>query len=123
MLAGSFETTDHRKLGQITVFGGSPSWVFMNLAGTGYDGPVMCLLESNTGSAVATGMFRVEGGSGDFARPLPDSVTNLQGARIVTSSGVTLAAATFSDLSAAASSAAPRPPTPLSRAGCAAGEG
>ena len=103
VLTGSFETTDRHKLGQITVFGGSPSWVFLNLSGTPYDGPVICLLKSRTGSVVASGTFTVAGGSGEWARTLQDGVTNLQGATIVTSSGVTLAAAGFSKLSSAAS--------------------
>jgi RNA polymerase sigma-70 factor (ECF subfamily) len=98
VLTGSFETSDHRKLGQITVFGGSPSWVFMNLAGVSYNGPVKCLLESDRGSVVATGAFSVAGGTGEWARPLPAGVANLAGATIVTSTGVTLASATFSDL-------------------------
>ena len=103
VLTGSFETTDRQKLGQITVFAGSPSWVFMNLAGTPYDGPVICLLQSNTGAVVASGTFTVAGGSGEWARTLPDGVTNLHGATIVTSSGVMLAAASFSNMSSAAS--------------------
>lgn len=103
VLTGSFETTDRHKLGQITVFGGSPSWVFMNLSGTPYDGPVICLLRSYTGSVVASGTFTVAGGSGEWSRTLPDGVANLRGATIVTSSGVTLAAASFSNLSRAAS--------------------
>lgn len=98
VLTGSLEASDHQKLGQITVFGGSPSWVFLNLAGVGYDGPVKCLLESDRGSIVAMGDFSVQGGTGEFARPLPAGVANLIGARIVTSTGVTLASATFSDL-------------------------
>jgi hypothetical protein len=98
VLTGSLETSDHKKLGQITLFGGSPSWVFLNLAGVGRDGPVRCLLESESGSVVATGAFSVQGGTGEWARPLPDGVASLAGARIVTSTGVTLASATFAGL-------------------------
>jgi hypothetical protein len=102
VLTGSFETTDRHKLGQITAFGGSPSWVFMNLTGTSYDGSVICLLQSYTGTVLASGMFTVHGGSGEWARTLPDGVTNLHEATIVTSSGVMVAAASFSNLSSAA---------------------
>jgi hypothetical protein len=96
VLTGSFETSDRHKLGQITVFGGSPSWVFLNLAGAPYDGPVTCLLQADNGSVVATGTFSVQSGTGEWARPLPDGVSNLRGATIVGASGVTLAAATLS---------------------------
>lgn len=96
VLTGSFETSDRQKLGQITVFGGSPSWVFLNLAGTASDGPVTCLLKADNGAVVATGTFSVQGGAGEWARPLPDGVSNLRGATIVNASGVTLASATLS---------------------------
>jgi hypothetical protein len=102
VLTGSFETADHQQLGHITVFGGSPSWVFMNVAGSRYDGLVRCLLQSDSGSVVATGTFTVEGGSGEWARSLPGGVSNLRGAKLETATGVTLAAASFSNPSATA---------------------
>jgi hypothetical protein len=96
VLTGSFETRDHHRLGQITVFGGSPSWVFLNLAGAPYDGPVTCLLRADNGSVVATGTFSVQGGTGEWARPLSGGISSLRGATIVDTSGVTLASATLS---------------------------
>jgi hypothetical protein len=102
VLTGSFQTADHQQLGQITVFGGSPSWVFMNVTGSRYDGPVTCVLQSDRGSVVATGTFSVQGGTGAWARPLPGGVNNLRGAKLETATGVTLAAATFSNPAASA---------------------
>ena len=99
VLTGFFETSNHHEVGKITAFGGSPSWVFMNLTGTSYDGPVTCLLRADDGSVVAMGTFNVQDGTGEWARPLPDGVSNLRGATIVDTSGVTLASANLSDLS------------------------
>jgi hypothetical protein len=69
--------------------------VFMNVTGSHYDGPVTCLLEADNGTVAAAGTFSIQGGTGEWARPLPDGVTYLTGARLVAPSGATLATATF----------------------------
>jgi hypothetical protein len=95
VLTASFVSSANRDVGHITAFGGSPSWVFMNVTGSHYDGPVSCLLEADNGTVAAAGTFNIQGGTGEWARPLPGGVTHLKGARLVAPSGVTLATATF----------------------------
>jgi hypothetical protein len=95
ILTGSFVSSDNRQLGHVTVFGGSPSWVFMNVTGSRYDGQVTCLLEADNGSVTAYGTFSIKGGTGEWARPLTGGVTHLKGARLVAATGITLASATF----------------------------
>jgi hypothetical protein len=95
VLTASFVSSANRDVGHVTAFGGSPSWVFMNVTGSRYDGPVTCLLEADNGSVAAVGTFTIQGGAGEWARPLPDGVTHLKGARLVAPTGVTLATATF----------------------------
>jgi hypothetical protein len=95
VLTASFVSNANRDVGHITAFGGSPSWVFMNVTGSRYDGPVTCLLEADNGTVAAAGTFRIQGGEGEWARPLPGGVTHLKGARLVAPTGVTLATATF----------------------------
>jgi hypothetical protein len=95
VLTASFVSSADRDVGHITAFGGSPSWVFMNVTGSRYDGPVTCLLETDSGSVAAAGTFNIQGGTGEWARPLPGGVTHLKGARLVAPTGVTLATATF----------------------------
>src|SRR5262249_21993015 len=95
VLTGSFVSSDNHDLGHITVFGDSPSWVFMNITGSRYDGPVTCLVEADNGSVAMSGTFNIQGGTGQWARPLPGGVTHLKGARLVAPTGVTLASATF----------------------------
>jgi hypothetical protein len=95
VLTASFVSSANRDVGQITAFGGSPSWVFMTVTGSPYDGPVTCLLEADNGTVAAAGTFSIQGGTGEWARPLPDGVTHLTGARLVSATGTTLATATF----------------------------
>jgi hypothetical protein len=96
VLTGSFRSADDRDLGQITVYGGNPSWVFMNVRGSGYDGTVTCLLMASTGTVTAQGMFTIKDGAGYWSRPLPDGVQHLSGAKLVTANGAVLAVTTFS---------------------------
>jgi hypothetical protein len=95
VLTASFVSSANRDVGRITAFEGSPSWVFMNVTGSRYDGTVTCLLEADNGTVAAAGTFDIQGGTGEWARPLPDGVNHLKGARLVAPSGVTLASATF----------------------------
>jgi hypothetical protein len=95
VLTASFVSNDNRKLGRVTVFGGSPSWVFMNVTGSRYNGRVTCLLEAEDGSVAASGVFRIQGGAGEWARPLAGGVAHIKGARLVAATGITLASATF----------------------------
>jgi hypothetical protein len=95
VLTGSFVSNENSNLGHITVLGGSPSWVFMDVTGSRYDGPVTCLLEAADGSVAATGTFNIQAGAGEFSRPLTGEVTHLKGARLVAPTGITVASATF----------------------------
>jgi hypothetical protein len=95
VLTGSLVSRDNLQLGHVTVFGGNPSWVFMNVTGSHYDGPVTCLLEADDGSVAASGTFTIQGGAGEWARSLTGGVTHLKGARLVAATGTTLASATF----------------------------
>lgn len=97
VLTGSFRSSQNSNLGQITVYGGNPSWVFLNVVGSGYDGAVTCLLEADNGTVAAQGVFIIQGGAGYWSRPLPDGVQHLNGARVVASNGAVLAVATFSN--------------------------
>lgn len=97
VLTGSFRTNQNRNLGQVTVYGGDPSWVFLNVVGSESDGAVTCLLEADNGTVAAQGTFIIQNGAGYWSRPLPDGVQHLSGARVVASNGAVLAVATFSN--------------------------
>ena len=93
---GTFQTADGRVLGQIVAYRGDPSWVFMNVNAPNYNGSITCKLQVQDGSTVAFGTFTVHNGTGQFSKNLGSvDVRDLRGARLVSSAGSQLAAATF----------------------------
>jgi hypothetical protein len=92
---GTFSTADSRVLGQIVAYRGQPSWVFMNVEVPNYDGPITCELQVEDGSTVAFGTFEVHRGIGQFSKVIRVDVPRLRGARLVNSTGTTVALATF----------------------------
>ena len=92
---GTFSTADSRVLGQIVAYRGQPSWVFMNVEVPNYDGPITCELQVEDGSTVAFGTFEVHRGIGQFSKVIRVDVPRLRGARLVNSTGATVALATF----------------------------
>jgi hypothetical protein len=93
---GTFETADGQVLGQIVAYQGHPSWVFMNVDEPNFDGPIDCKLQMDDGSIVAVGMFQLHAGLGQFSRTIPVAIDGLRGAKLVSSTGATVASATFS---------------------------
>ncbi len=93
---GTFQTTDGQVLGQIVAYHGHPSWVFMNVNVPHYDGRIECMLQVDNGTTVAFGTFTVHGGAGQFSKALGEvDVSQLRGAKLVSSTGSAVAAATF----------------------------
>jgi len=92
---GTFETADGQVMGQIVASRGSPSWVFMNVGGTNYTGDIVCKLQVEDGTTVATGAFALNGGKGAFSKAIQVDIGRLRGAKLVTQSGDVLASATF----------------------------
>jgi hypothetical protein len=93
---GTFQTTEGQVLGQIVAYNGDPSWVFMNVNVPHYDGPIECMLQVDDGTTVAFGTFIVHGGTGQFSKALGNvDVNQLRGAKLVSSTGSAVAAATF----------------------------
>jgi hypothetical protein len=92
---GTFQAVDGRVMGQIVVYRGHPSWVFMNVGGTSYNGPVVCDLQAADGSTVAAGSFDLHAGMGQFSRTIRVDIGQLRGAKLVTSTGTAVAYATF----------------------------
>ena len=93
---GTFEDAASQNLGQIVVYGGNPSWVFMVVKDSTDDGPVTCRLHATNGSAVMTGAFYVHDGTGQLAKTIGADVEHLGGAELVTPTGATVASAIFS---------------------------
>jgi hypothetical protein len=60
-----------------------------------YEGPITCELQVEDGSTVAFGTFELHQGIGQFSKTIRVDVPRLRGARLVTSTGATVASATF----------------------------
>ena len=91
----TFETADGRVMGQIVAYRGSPSWVFMNVGGSNYEGTITCKLQVANGTTVAVGDFVLHDGTGEFSRNIQVDTSNLRGAKLVDPSGAIVASATF----------------------------
>lgn len=93
---GTFQTVGGKVLGQIVAYRGNPSWVYMNVDVPHYDGPIKCMLQVDNGTTVAFGTFTVHSGIGQFSKAIGNvDVGHLRGAKLVTSTGSPVAAATF----------------------------
>ena len=85
------------RIGKIAFYRGEPSWVFMNLEGSAYDGRAVCRLRGPNGTTLVSGTFDVDNGSGQFARALQLDIDEVGGAEIVTPTGAPVATAFFAD--------------------------
>jgi hypothetical protein len=93
---GTFLTAGGQVLGQIVAYRGSPSWVFMQVDVPNYNGSIKCTLQVDDGSTVAFGTFTVKAGTGQLSKSIGSvDVGHLRGAKLVTSTGSSVAAATF----------------------------
>jgi len=91
----SFETASGSVLGQIVVYGGHPSWVYMKVGVPESSGTIKCKLQLNTGSVVAAGTIELHRGSGEMTKTIGVDVSRLRGAQLFNSSGAVVGSATF----------------------------
>jgi hypothetical protein len=92
---GTFNTLDSQVTGQVVAYNGTPSWVFMKVSVPNYNGKIICTLEGGAGSTLATGAFTLHNGVGDWSKTIHMDIGQLQGARLVTSTGTTVATASL----------------------------
>ena len=67
----------------------------MNVGGSNYSGPIVCMLQVENGSTVAAGVFDLHDGTGEFSRTIQVDIGRLRGAKLVTPTGAVVASATF----------------------------
>jgi hypothetical protein len=94
--SGDLLTAAGRPLGRAFAYEGNPSWVFMDVHGSGLSGMYTCELHLADGTSVPAGIVMVYDGTGDWAHTVTVQASQLQRATLVTSTGVTVATATFS---------------------------
>jgi hypothetical protein len=94
---GTFQSKDGQTIGEIVAYRGNPAWVFMSIRATGFEGTVRCQIEMDNGQMGPTGTFMLQNGAGAWGRTIPVDVNRIRGATLVSSTGSTLATATFSE--------------------------
>jgi hypothetical protein len=91
----TFETSAGQVLGQIVVYHGHPSWVFMNVHVPNSNGTVECELHLANGEVVAAGTVQLHGGSGELSKSIEMDAGQVRGATLFDPSGAVVASATF----------------------------
>ena len=92
----SLHGTGGRPVGQVYVHRGDPSWIFMTVHAGATSGTVMCQLQLANGTTMPVGTAQLHEGRGQLAQSVRVDVGQLKGAKLVTSTGSTLATAIFS---------------------------
>lgn len=99
-LAGSLrvanlQSADGRRLGQVSIHRGNPSWLFMSMRDPGVEGSFSCELRLHDGTTMRVGTVQVRDGAGQLAGTVAVDPSRLTGARLVAPTGATLASASF----------------------------
>lgn len=93
---GNLHRPDGRLIGQVFIHQGDPSWIFMTMHDAAATGTVMCELRLANGTTVPVGTVQIHGGGAQMARSLVVDASQVRGARLVASSGTTVASAELS---------------------------
>jgi hypothetical protein len=91
----SFQSPTGQVVGQIVLYHGNPSWVFMNVDLPNSNGSVKCELHLANGEVVAAGTVELHDGSGQFSQSIHMDAGTARGATLYDSSGVVVASAVF----------------------------
>jgi hypothetical protein len=91
----TFQSPSGQVAGQIVLYHGHPSWVFMNVDLPQSNGPVNCELHLANGDVVAAGTVQLHDGSGEFSQSIHMDAGKARGATLYDSSGEVVASAIF----------------------------
>jgi hypothetical protein len=91
----TFQSPAGQDAGQIVLYHGHPSWVFMKVDLPLSNGTVKCELHLANGEVVAAGTVQLRDGSGEFSQSIPMDAGMARGATLYDSSGVVVASAIF----------------------------
>ena len=94
-------TPGHQAAGKVFLHRGSSTWMFVTADLPAGDGPageatVVCQLTDQAGHIITVGSFQLIGGDGYWGSPEPDQPADITGARLMSTTGTVLAAASFS---------------------------
>ena len=90
-----FVTPGHHSAGEVFVYRGAPSWLYMSVDLPSGDGMVSCQLIGSNGKVTTVGSFQLANGYGAWGSPDPWTPSSIQGARLVAADGTVLAVASL----------------------------
>jgi hypothetical protein len=91
----SFQSPTGQVVGQIVLYHGHPSWVYMNVDLPHSNGPVKCELHLANGEVVAAGTVQLHDGNGEFSQSIHMDAGKARGATLYDPSGAVVASAIF----------------------------
>jgi hypothetical protein len=93
--SASLVSATHQDVGDVYVYSGTSSWVYMSIdMGSGNE-VVTCEVVGENGQVSKVGSFQLADGYGSWGSPNPGNLGTLSGARLVSPDGTVLASATF----------------------------
>ena len=91
----TFEAPTGQVAGQIVLYHGHHSWVYMNVNVPHSNGTVVCELHLANGTVVAAGTVHLHNGSGVFSQSIPMDAGMARGATLYDPTGAVVASAIF----------------------------
>jgi hypothetical protein len=93
--SASLVSATHQEVGDVYVYSGTSSWVYMSIdMGSGNE-VVTCEVVGENGQVSKVGSFQLADGYGSWGSPNPGNLGTLSGARLISADGTVLASATF----------------------------
>jgi hypothetical protein len=84
-----------REVGQVFVYAGRPSWVFMTVDTGDVHEPVTCELQVDGGATVVLGSFSSSNGYQSWGSTVAIEPSSIRGVRLVSAAGAVLASASL----------------------------
>jgi anti-sigma factor RsiW len=82
-------------VGEVVVYPGDPTWLFMEMNAPGWDGALRCEVTIAGGRPIVLGQFWLTGGRGAWSDSVPEPTGRLREAKVVDAGGRVLAVATM----------------------------
>ena len=95
LTSASLVSATHQDVGDIYVYSGRSTWLYMSVEIGSGNGAVTCQVVGKDGRVTKIGTFQLADGYGSWGSPDPGNTGPLSGARIVSADGTVLATATF----------------------------
>jgi len=95
LTSASLLSATHQDVGDIYVYSGRSTWLYMSVDFGSGDEVVMCQVVGKDGQVTKIGSFQLADGYGSWGSPNPGNLGTLSGARLVSADGTVLASATF----------------------------